>query len=209
MNIGILGSGNVGGTLGERWAKRGHNVVFATRDPNSNAIRDLLKRSGATARAADAASAAKSAEVVVLTLPWDAAKGVVESLDLKGKIVFDCMNPLLPDLSGLAVGGNTSAGEQVAKWAPGATVVKIFNNTGFNNMADPDYKGEAAAMFYCGGDAKSKSVAKQLAGELGFDPIDAGPLENARLLEPLAMLWIWLAHKGGLGRDFAFHLLRR
>lgn len=209
VNIAIIGSGNVGGTLGVRWAKLGHNVVFGSRDPNSSEIRELVQQSGATAQAGDFAEAVKSAEVVVVTLPWEAVQGVLPKLDLKGKIVFDCTNPLLPNLAGLSIGGNSSAGEQVAQWAPGASVVKIFNNTGSNNMADPVYHGEPTAMFYCGGDARAKSIARTLAQELGFDPIDAGPLENARLLEPLAMLWIWLAYPGGLGRDIAFRLIRR
>ena len=208
MNIGILGTGSVGGTLGERWAKLGHNVVFGTRNPEDAEVRDLLKRSGATAQATDLAGAAKQ-DVIVLALPFDAAKSVVPKLDLRGKIVFDCTNPLKPDLSGLSVGGDTSAGEQIAQAAKGASVVKIFNTTGYNNMANPDYHGSVTAMFYCGGDDRAKSAAKQLAQELGFEPIDAGPIEHARLLEPLAMLWIWLAYPGGLGREIAFRLVRR
>jgi len=209
MNIGILGSGNVGGTLGERWAKLGHQVVFGTRDPNGGEIRDLVQRSGATARAATPAEAAKASEVVVVTLPWEAVHIVIPSLDLRGKIVFDCTNPLRPGLTGLSVSGDTSAGEQIAQLAAGASVVKIFNNTGANNMADPAYPGGPSAMFYCGGDARAKAAAKQLAAQLGFDPVDAGPIENARLLEPLAMLWIWLAYPGGLGREIAFRIERR
>ena len=188
MKIGILGSGNVGGTLGKRWTEKGHQVAFATRDRAS-------------------IEAAAKAEVVVVTLPYNAAQGVLESLDLKGKIVLDAMNPLLPNLAGLAVGGTTSAGEQVAKWARGASVVKIFNTTGFHNMENPIFKGQAVTMFYCGDDARAKEVARGLATDLGFDPIDAGPLENSRLLEPLAMLWIWLAVKGGMGLDIAFKLM--
>ncbi|HTS78628.1 MAG TPA: NADPH-dependent F420 reductase [Bryobacteraceae bacterium] len=207
MNIGILGSGHVGGTLGERWAKLGHHVFFGSREPHK--LTDLVKRSGATARAVDVPEAVQSAEIVVVALPWGASKKVLESLDLKGKILLDCMNPLLPDLSGLELGTTTSAGEKVAEWARGAKVVKIFNTTGYNNMANPDYGGERSAMFYCGDDTQAKEIARLLAAELGFEPVDSGPLSNARLLEPLAMLWIWLALKGGIGRDIAFRLLKR
>jgi len=190
MNIGIIGNGNVGGTLGKRWASIGHNVVFASRDR------------------ASLEEAAKS-EVVVAALPWDAAKGVLESLDLKGKVVLDAMNPLLKDRSGLAVDASTSGGQEVARWARGASVVKIFNTTGSNNMADPIYGNSAIAMFYCGDDASAKEIAKRLASELGFEAIDAGPLRNAKLLESLAMLWIWLAFEGRFGREFAFQIARR
>ena len=107
------------------------------------------------------------------------------------------------------VGHDTSAAEQVAGWAGGARVVKIFNTTGSNNMENPDYGGQAATMFYAGDDEAAKQAARQLAGDIGFDPIDAGPLANTRLLEPLAMLWIYLAYPGGQGREIAFRLLRR
>lgn len=207
MNIGILGSGNVGGTLGERWAKLGHHVFFASREPEK--LGDLLKRSGASARAVSVQEAVLSAEVVVNALPWGATKDVLQSANLKGKILLDCVNPLLKDLSGLELGTTTSAGEQVAEWAAGAKVVKIFNTTGSNNMADPNFGGERASMFYCGGDAQAKDVARRLASDLGFEPIDAGPLTNARVLEPLAMLWVWLAYAGGQGRDIAFKLMHR
>ena len=174
----------------KRWAAAGHQVTFATRERAS-------------------IEAAAKADVVLVALPFGIAKGVLESLDLTGKIVLDVTNPVLPDLTGLAVGGNTSAGEQVAQWSRGARVVKIFNTTGYNNMADPDYAGVPISMFYCGDDSAAKEVAKGLASELGFDPVDAGPLQNARLLEPMAMLWIWLAVKGGNGHGIAFKLLRR
>jgi 8-hydroxy-5-deazaflavin:NADPH oxidoreductase len=207
MNIGILGSGNVGATLGERWAKLGHHVTFSSREPEK--LKDVVSRAGATARAATVADTVRASEVIVVALPWPAVKGVLESLDLKGKIVLDCTNPLLPDLSGVELGTTTSAGEKVAEWARGAKVVKIFNTTGYNNMANPDYNGSKASMFYCGDEAQAKDAAKRLASDLGFDPVDSGPLAHARLLEPMAVLWIWLAYKGGRGRDIAFRLLSR
>src|SRR5262249_204109 len=139
----------------------------------------------------------------------EGSREVLQSLDLKGKIVLDAMNPLLPNLAGLATDGKTSGAEQVAQWARGASVVKVFNTTGANNMADPIYGGEATVMFYCGDDAAAKDVARRLASELGFEAIDAGPLKNAGLLESWAMLWIWLAYPGGQGREFAFRIARR
>jgi hypothetical protein len=97
----------------------------------------------------------------------------------------------------------------VAGWANGARVVKIFNTTGYLNMANPTYHGKATPMFYCGDDMAAKHGAAALAHQLGFDPVDAGPLTNARLLEPLALLWIWLAVFGGVGRDFSFQIVKR
>ncbi len=87
---------------------------------------------------------------------------------------------------------------------------KIFSTTGYANMANPSYGGQPITICYCGDDADAKRIAAAgLARDIGFDPIDAGPLANARLLEPYAMPWIWLAVKGGVGRDFAFKLVKR
>lgn len=209
MRIGILGAGNVGGTLGESWARKGHEVTFGVRYPGAEEVKTILGRCGGRAKAAGAAEAVQAGEVVVNALPWKAVKPVLESLDLNGKSLLDCTNPLLPDLSGLEVGTKTSGGEMVATWAKGAKVVKVFNTTGFGNMENPTYGGEPIPMFYCGDDEGARRTAAGLARDIGFDPIDAGPLSNARLLEPYALLWIWLAIKGGMGRDFAFKLVKR
>src|SRR5579872_7303533 len=135
MNIGIIGSGNVGGALGTRWAKGGHRVTFGSRDPNGKDIKDLLARAGSNARAATMQDAAKSAEVLLVATPWLVTKEIVQGLgDLSGKVVIDAVNPLLPDLSGLALANTTSAAEQMAGWARGARVVKAFNTVGSNIM---------------------------------------------------------------------------
>ena len=148
--------------------------------------------------------------MVVLATPWEATQSAIQKAgNLAGKVVLDCTNPLLPDLSGLALGTTTSGGEQVAGWAAGAHVVKIFNTTGAGNMGNPVYGNDRNTMFYCGDDAAAKQTAAQLAGDLGFEVSDAGPLTQARLLEPLALLWISLALKQGLGFDIAFKLMRR
>jgi predicted dinucleotide-binding enzyme len=213
MRIGIIGAGSVGGTLGQGWAKKGHEVLFGVRDQADPKIQKLLADAGQAASAGSVAEAGAFGEVLVLATPWEAAEGALRQAgDLDGKIVFDCTNPLKPGLAGVEVPAAGSGGQQVAAWAPGARVVKIFNTTGFNNMADPSYPGQGGqgiTMFYCGDDKDAKARAHQLAEDLGFDPVDAGPLANAGLLESLAMLWIWLAYPGGQGRDIALTLLRR
>lgn len=209
MNIAVMGTGNVGGTLGKQWAKKGHQVTFGTRDPNSDKARNLLDTAGPNATAATPSQAAAEAEVVVLALPWSTTQQVVESLgDLAGKVVIDCTNPIAPGLQ-LAVGMTTSGAEQVAIWAEGAKVVKAFNTTGAENMADPNYGGEAITMFICGDDADARTTVAQLAEDLGFEVADSGPLSMARYLEPLAMVWINLAMRQGWGRDIAFKLVKR
>ncbi len=209
MKIGILGGGNVGGALGVSWTAKGHEVFYGVRNPESPEMAEILAKSGGSAHAGSATEAAAFGDVIVNALPWPATKDVLTALPLAGKVLLDCSNPLLPGLSGLEVGTTSSGGEKVAEWAKGAKVAKVFNTTGFGNMEDPVYQGAAILMFYCSDDGDARRVAAMLAADTGFEPVDAGPLANSRLLEPYALLWIWLAVKGGFGRDFAFTLARR
>jgi len=156
------------------------------------------------------AGAAAFGEVILLATPWSGTEQALRSAgNLSGKIVLDATNPLKADLSGLALGHTTSGGEQVAAWAAGAKVVKIFNTTGFGNMENPKYRDTTATMFYCGDDEAAKAAGARLAADLGFEPVDAGPLAQARTLEPLALLWISLAYFQKQGPNIAFKLLRR
>jgi NADPH-dependent F420 reductase len=206
MKIAVIGAGNVGKALGTGWAARGHDVVFGVRDPESEKSRAAREAGG---RLASIGDAAKDAEVVVLATPWGGTEEAIRAAgDLTGKIVADCTNPLGPNFS-LTVGHTTSGGETVAGWAKGARVVKAFNNTGSGNMENPAYGDQRAAMLICGDDQEARNTVLQLARDLGFDAVDSGPLANARLLEPLAALWIWLAYGGGLGRNIAFVLAHR
>ena len=207
MNIAIIGAGNVGQALADGWAAKGHGVSFGVRNPES-AKAGAVDRT--TFKVLGNAQAAAGAEVVVLATPWPATRDAIAACgSLAGKIVLDATNPLLPNLGGLEIGHTTSGGETVAQWAAGARVVKIFNTTGFNNMSNPAYGSERASMLYCGDDAPAKTTAASLAADLGFDPVDCGPLVHSRYLENIAMMWIWLAVKGGMGRDVAWKLLRR
>jgi 8-hydroxy-5-deazaflavin:NADPH oxidoreductase len=210
VKIAIIGAGNVGGTLGKGWAKKGHQVFFGVRKPNDPETANLLKTTGGGAKAGSPAEAAAFGEVVVLATPWPATEAAIKSAgDLSGKIVVDCTNPLKADLSGLELGLTTSGGEQVAGWARGAKVFKAFNTTGSNIMGDPVVQGVPTVMFVCGDDAEAKPRVLQLATDLGFEAIDAGPLKQARLLEPWGMLWIYLAFNRSFGRDYGFALLPR
>jgi 8-hydroxy-5-deazaflavin:NADPH oxidoreductase len=210
LRIAIIGAGNVGGALGVAWTKRGHEVFFGVRDAADPKLEELLARASGKARAASVRDAVARAEVVALTVPWPAAEDALRNAgDLGGKILLDCTNPLKPDLSGLTVGYTASGAEQVAAWAAGARVVKIFNTTGYANMENPEYREGRSMMLYCGDDAQAKKAAAQLAAELGFEPYDIGPLTEARLLEPFALVWIHLAVLQKMGTAFAFRLMRR
>jgi predicted dinucleotide-binding enzyme len=210
MNIGIIGAGHVGGTLGSRWARNGHHVTFSSRNPHSAEMQALVAKAGPSTQSASPSEAVSAADVVLLATPWPAARQALAGAgNLTGKILIDAVNPLAADLSGLELGTTTSAGEQVASWAPGAKVVKAFNTIGAGIMANTNFPSGRVALFYCGDDAEAKATVHGLAAELGFEPHDAGPLTQARLLEPFALLWISLALKQGYGPTIGFQLLRR
>jgi NADPH-dependent F420 reductase len=211
MKIGILGAGNMGGTLGRLWAELGHEVFFGLRDAESVKAQRAFSAVGDDAGWGTAAEAAEFGDVVLIAVPWEATQEVLSSIapTLKGKALIDCTNPIKPDLSGLAVGHTTSAAEEIARWAPGARVVKAFNTVGAGTLHDAKYGDHSASMFVCGDDEAAKKLVTQLADEIGFEVIDAGPLIEARYLEPLAMLWIHLAIRGKFGSKIAVKLLRR
>jgi 8-hydroxy-5-deazaflavin:NADPH oxidoreductase len=206
MKLAIIGAGQVGTTLGRGWLRAGHQVTYGVREPDGPKAQALGPQ-GAGVKALRAA--VEVAEVVVLATPWPVVREALAALgDLAGRPLLDATNPIGPGLS-LAVGHVDSGGEQVQRWAPSARVVKVFNTTGVENMAEPRFGSSAATMFYCGDDAGACRVAHGLAVDLGFDAVAAGPLRNARLLEPLGMLWIQLALVQGHGRGIALTLQRR
>ncbi len=189
--------------LGEGWTRAGHEVVYG--------VRDAAKVAAAlpSAKLAAPAEAARDAEVVVLTVPFAALEPTVASLGpLAGKVVIDATNPVGAGIRTSLPAGDSGA-KRVAAASPGARVVKAFNTTGFNVMANPRFGDEAATMFVAGDDAAAKQVAGELATALGFEPVDAGPLSQAELLEQLAMLWISMAIAHGHGREMAFRLVKR
>jgi NADPH-dependent F420 reductase len=209
MKIAIIGAGNVGGTLGKRFAAQGHEIVFGVRDPTREKYLSLVTQTGGRARLASNAEAAAHADVVLLATPWNVTEAAIAACgDLAGKILIDATNPLGPDLA-LTMGFTDSGGEQVARWAKGTQVVKAFNSTGFNVMDDPVMEARHPVMFVAGDDPAAKAVALDLATAIGFEAIDAGQLKMSRQLEPMAMLWIYCAYRQGLTRDYAFALIRR
>jgi len=210
MRIGIIGSGNVGGTLGKRWSRNGHRVFYATRDPQSPSIKALLADSAPDAVAGDIRQVIAESDAVLVASPWPATQAMLEAAgDFAGKLLIDATNPIASDFASLEFANTTSGAEQVARWAKNSRVVKAFNTVGFNVMDNPKFEGGPVALFYCGDDAAAKNTAAGLVRELGFDALDAGPLSQARVLEPFAMLWISLAVKYGYSREIAFRFMRR
>lgn len=210
MKIGIIGTGNVGTALGKVWAKKGHEIKFGTRDVKHSKIPELIKDVGKNATAGTIKEAADFGEIVVLAIPWSATRSIIENAgDLSNKVIIDCVNPISPDRKGVSIGHTTSAAEEIQKLAPKANVVKAFNTIGAGNFVDPHFGEEKADAFICGNDQNSKSIVSKLAEEIGFEVIDVGSLHEARLLEPLAMLWVNLAFAQGMGPKIAFKVLKK
>ncbi len=210
MNIAILGTGGVGAALGTRWAAAGHPVTYGSRTPASEKCQQLIAKSGQNCAVKPPREAIARADAILFAVPWPAARETLVQLgDLTGRILIDCTNPLLSDMSGIELGHVISAGEQIAAWAPGAKVVKAFNTASTKVMLNPQFGDHRATMFYCGDDAAAKLTVRQLIEDIGFDPIDAGSLTSSRYLEPLAMLYIHLAFRQGFGSNCAFKIMRR
>jgi predicted dinucleotide-binding enzyme len=209
MKIAVIGTGSVGGTLGRRWAELGHAVCFGVRNLDDADAKALLAGIKGNARLASVRDAAQDAEIVVLATPYAAnAAAIAAAGDLAGKILIDVTNPIGANFS-LAVGFDNSGAEEVAKLAPRAKVCKAMNQVGFEVMANPTFPPGKPVMFVAGDDGDGKKLVVELVSSLGFEAIDAGELKIARLLEPLAMLWIHLMARRNQGRNFAFSVLRR
>jgi hypothetical protein len=203
MQLGIIGAGNVGNALAAGWTRAGHSITFGIRNPNASPA----EAAGVTY--ASVAEAARRADVVVLATPWQAVPDALSAAgNLAGKVLIDCTNPLRMGADGLEleVGHATSGAEHVASLAIGAAVFKTLNQTGFANMEHAnDFTPLPAVMYVAGDDA----ARKPLVAELGFRAIDAGPLRIARLLEPMAMLWIHMAVNRGEPMSRAFAVTQR
>lgn len=208
MHLGIIGAGNVGCALATGWIKAGHDVTFGIRDPRS-----APPSAPAGARTASVVAAAQAADAVVLAVPWPAVADAIAACgDLGAKLLIDCTNPLRMGAGGLEleIGHTTSGGERVATLAPTASVFKTLNQTGFANMEHGrEFAPTPAVMYVAGDDATRKPLVLTLVSELGFQAVDAGPLRIARLLEPMAMVWIHMAINGGAPMTQAFALVQR
>ncbi|MCP8938046.1 NADPH-dependent F420 reductase [Alsobacter sp. SYSU M60028] len=205
MRVAIIGTGNVGSAIARGLKGKGHAMTLGARDARNSEVATLAAETGAMATLP--AEAARVADVVILALPWGAAETAIKSLgDLSGKIVIDCMNPLgmSGGALGLTVGHTTSGGETVAGWLPGAHVVKTLNQVGAEIMAKNGHLPHRPVMFMAGDSEAAKQQAASLLADLGFEPLDAGGLTKARLLEPFGMLWINQAMFRGKGRNWAF-----
>lgn len=208
MNIGYIGCGNMGGALAKRCATAGHQVMISSRHKDKSEA--CANECGKNASAGSVADVVNFGDVIFLAVPYSEVTAALKSAgDLKGKIIVDITNALTPDFSGLTLGFSTSAAEEISKLAPDAKVVKAFNTIFAQVVASPEFKDGKPAVFVASDHADAKKNVMELASDIGFDAYDAGPLKNARLIEPLGMLNIALGYHLGMGAEIAFKLMKR
>jgi predicted dinucleotide-binding enzyme len=209
MKVTVIGAGNMGSAFVKQLVRAGHQVSVTARDAAKAA---QVAAANPGAKAVPTAGAAAGADAVVLATGYADAAGALDSVgDLKGKVVIDITNPLTADYMGLTIGHGTSAAEEIAKAVPGAEVVKSFNTVFALVLAEgADFgNGRKVTVFVASDSERAKHTAAALAESLGFDVVDAGGLKNARYLEPLAGLNIYLGYGAGLGTAIAPTWIRK
>jgi predicted dinucleotide-binding enzyme len=209
VKLAIIGAGRLGTALATRLEAAGHDLVVASRSIEDS---ERVVAGLARARAATPADAVVSAEVVILAVRFpDVADALAPmGVRLDGVVLWSCVNALTPDFSGLAVGFDDSAAETVARQVPGARVVAALPPFADALAAGtPDYAGRVPTTFLCGDEAAAKTVVAGLVRDIGAEPVDAGPLASARLVEPAMMLLVRLAYGAAPPRDVALALLER
>lgn len=213
MQVGILGSGDVGLKLGDGFIETGNIVRIGTRSPLK--VQSWISKYGnSRASSGNFAEAAAFGELLVIATLWEGTASAIRSADPKnfeGKVVIDVTNPL--DFSKgvppkLALGHTDSGGETVQRLLPRAKVVKAFNIVGNTHMFRPEFPGGPPTMFICGNDDDAKETVSKILTSFGWESVDIGNIEGSRLLEPLAMLWIMHYFKSNNGQH-AFKLLRK
>jgi predicted dinucleotide-binding enzyme len=207
MRIGILGSGLMGGKLGTIFARAGHDVVFSYSRTKAK-LETLARNAGARASVGTPADAARNADALLLAVHWSRVDDVLEQAgDLSGKVVVSCSLPMNSDDSSLVIANTSSGSEELARKIPKAHVVSAFNSVPSEVLfAVFENKGKQAppSVVLCGDNAKAKKIAAQLITDVGFEPIDAGPLRIARYSEPFTLLVGQLAYEGDRGPALAY-----
>lgn len=210
MKLAVIGSGNIGKSIGSWASKENYEVIFSSK--NEQHAQEAARAAGNNAKAADVQKAVEMADAVLLAIPYDAVKDVIAKTgpQLKGKVLIDATNALTDDFSALKLGFTTSAAEEIAKLAPGAKVVKAFNTVFASVYAsqNPTIKGNKISVFYAGDDQDAKTKVAELIRKMGFDAVDAGPLKAARNLEPMALVNIGLGYGMGHGTSVGFSFVR-
>ncbi|HEV8400800.1 MAG TPA: NAD(P)-binding domain-containing protein [Gemmatimonadales bacterium] len=211
MRIGILGSGLMGAKLGTIWARAGHDVVFSYARSEQK-LNKVARAAGGNAKAGTPADAAHDAGALLLAVHWSRVDDVLKQAgDFSGKTIVTCSLPMNADDSALAIAHTSSGAEELAKKVPKARVVSAFGTVPsevFFDVFAARRRKVRPSLVYCGDDAKSKKIAAELIRDVGFDPVDAGPLRIARYTEPFTLLIAQLAYEGDEGPELAYRFER-
>lgn len=206
--IAVIGTGDVGSALGPEFAKQGHTIVYGSREPERDTVKNLVGKTGDLASATTPANAAAQADIVVLAVPGLMVDEITRSLgDLSGKIIIDPTNPLERRMNRLEHAVDTSNAEIIQAAAPGAHVVKAFNTLNWRTMVDPSSAGGPVSIPLVGDNDGAKKTVAELVSGMGLEPIDVGPLRDARWVEGMLILWI-NNRFGGTRPSFDYHLRR-
>ena len=207
MRIGILGSGLMGGKLGTILARAGHEVVFSYARTEQK-LKRLAREAHANARAGTPADAARDSDVVLLAVHWSRVDDVLHQTgNLDGRIILSCSLPMNADDTELAIAHTASGAETLAQMVPQARVVSAFNTVPSEvlfGVFAARRRGKKPSLIFCGDDKRSKRVAARLIGDVGFEPVDVGPLRMARYTEPFALLIAQIAYEGKGGPEIAY-----
>ena len=199
MRVGILGSGLMGGKLGTILARAGHEVVFSYARSTAKLHR-LARQAGPTARAGTPAEAAVDANALLLAVHWSRVNDVLDQAgDLAGKVILNCSLPMNADNTALVVAHTSSGSEVLARKLPRAEIVPVFNTVPSEvlfGVFEARDKTPRPSLVFCGDGKTGKRLAAKLIRDVGFDPVDAGPLRVARYAEPFALLIAQLAYEG-------------
>jgi len=211
MRIGILGSGLMGAKLGTLFARAGHEVVFSySHDPKK--LAKLAKDAGKNASAGTPADAAEGSDVVLLAVHWSRVNDVVKKAgDLYGKVIVTCSLPMNAADTELLIAHKSSGAEELAKKLPGSRIVSAFNTVPSEvlfGVYEARHKKNRPSLVCCGDDESAKKIAVKLIQDIGFDPVDAGPLRIARYTEAFALLVAQLAYEGDDGPELAYRFER-
>ncbi len=211
MRIGILGSGLMGGKIGTILARAGHEVVFSYAR-STRKLKRLAHNANDRGRSGSPREAVRNANAVLLAVHWSRIDDVLRQAgDLSGKVVVTCSLPMNDDDTALIVAHTSSGAEELAKRIPMARIVSAFNTVPSEVLFDV-YEGRRKSrrpsLVYCGDDSRSKRVAAEVIRDVGFEPVDAGPLRIARYTEPFGLLVAELAYEGKGGPELAYRLDR-
>jgi len=211
MRVGILGSGLMGGKLGTLFARAGHEVVFSYARSEQK-LRRLAQEAKGKAKPGTPREAAQEADAILLAVHWSRMNDVLNQAgDLAGKVIVTCSLPMNDDNTALVLAHTSSGAEELAKMIPKARVVSAFNTVPSEvlfGVYEARRKASRPSLAYCGDDRRAKDLAAGLIRDVGFDPVDAGPLRIARYTEPFALLIAQLAYEGTGGPELAYRFER-